>query len=166
MDAAAKRQKLIATPEPWKHSLGTYGLTEVWALGLRGIQDLEDPMLADDVQQFAKMIKIEGQRTELARKKQAAMRPKRAQPPPAIPVSNPAPDVVMAAPAPTPNPAGLPPRPGSVASSPSKSQEVAEKDKVAAAPRPPPAVPTPVKDPLTEAFEEVSPSFSRASSHH
>lgn len=169
-DARAKREKKLEPLAKWPHPFGTEGLTELWIMGLRELEELEDPADPGTVQDFAKLIKREDARADLRRKQLAA----RALPKPApvlsapeTPVerSNHVPDVVMASPSkpstPTPFPlAGLPPKPTLMPSVP--PPQPIEKPAAPAAPPPqiPLAVPAPVQDEQLSAFEERKQSLT------
>ena len=37
------RKKMRESPDPWKHKLGSEALTEIWQLGYRSLEDLQNP---------------------------------------------------------------------------------------------------------------------------
>ncbi|GLB43609.1 putative polysaccharide biosynthesis protein [Lyophyllum shimeji] len=87
-----ERQKMREPPTDWPWSHGSEALTEIWEMGCRGLEDLENPFQPGDVKDFIRKIKMEDQRSEMRRKTLAAMKPKVAAPVVKVATPTPAPE--------------------------------------------------------------------------
>ncbi|KAF7971519.1 hypothetical protein HWV62_20914 [Athelia sp. TMB] len=56
------RVKMSEPPKPWPWDLGTEPLSDIWTLGYRTLEDLENPFQPGDVKDFVKKIKLEDMR--------------------------------------------------------------------------------------------------------
>ncbi|KAL0570657.1 hypothetical protein V5O48_011305 [Marasmius crinis-equi] len=62
------REKMREPPEEWKWKFGSESLTEVWEMGYRDLEDLQNPFHPGDVRDFAKKIALEDRRIEMRMK--------------------------------------------------------------------------------------------------
>ncbi|RDB19505.1 THO complex subunit 1 [Hypsizygus marmoreus] len=62
------RQKMMVPPADWEWALGTAPLTEIWEMGCRGLEDLQNPFQPGDVKDFVKKIKQDDARIEMRKK--------------------------------------------------------------------------------------------------
>ncbi|KAF8079193.1 THO complex subunit 1 transcription elongation factor-domain-containing protein [Lyophyllum atratum] len=127
---SAERQKMREPPKDWPWSHGSEALTEIWEMGCRGLEDLENPFQPGDVKDFVKKIRLEDYRIEMKRKALAAsFKPKPAPPVSKAVTPSPAPEkepstspVTVQEPPSTPTPSDIlplaAPRPINLAGSP------------------------------------------------
>ncbi|KAJ7897244.1 THO complex subunit 1 transcription elongation factor-domain-containing protein [Mycena olivaceomarginata] len=67
------RQKMREPPEEWPWALGSEALTEIWELGYRDLNDLQNPFQAGDVKDFHKKIKLEDAKIGMRQKQLAKL---------------------------------------------------------------------------------------------
>ncbi|KAI0319956.1 UDP-glucose 4-epimerase [Amylostereum chailletii] len=78
------RKRMREAPADWPHTLGSAPLTEIWDMGYRSLQDLENPFAPGEVKDYVKKIKMEDARIDMRKKilaRQARARAKPAPPP-------------------------------------------------------------------------------------
>ncbi|TFY55419.1 hypothetical protein EVG20_g9323 [Dentipellis fragilis] len=167
------RKKMRIEPPEWEHRLGSGALTDIWDMGYRSLQDLQNPFQPGEVKDFVTKVKQEDARIEMRRKalaRAAAQAKARAAPPPppAVPAATPQADVIAAPVALVPShegtkvavngPSGspmlhpLPAKPGSSSKPPSSGGEPAP------APLPPAATATPMPAPAAVSAPAATPS--------
>ncbi|KAA1471600.1 UDP-glucose 4-epimerase [Dentipellis sp. KUC8613] len=79
------RKKMRVEPPEWEHRLGSGSLTDIWDMGYRSLQDLQNPFQPGEVKDFVTKVKQEDARIEMRRKalaRAAAQAKARAAPPP------------------------------------------------------------------------------------